>query len=95
MSDKKWTITEKRVEQWETEYTVKELGITGSEREGLIQVLATEVETVRSERDELIRRLQRINAEVFASGVHLGSTKYFRVRGFCTEPLKSKREVTK
>lgn len=44
---KKWTITEKRVEQWETEYTVKELGITGSEQSGLIQALATEVDTLR------------------------------------------------
>lgn len=36
---KVFTIKENRVEQWETEYTVVELKITGSEQEGLIQAL--------------------------------------------------------
>jgi hypothetical protein len=45
---KKFTITENRVEQWETEYGVKELGIYGSEQSGLIQALAEEVWKLRT-----------------------------------------------
>jgi hypothetical protein len=44
---KVFIISENRVEQWETEYGIKELGIYGTEREGLIQALANEVWRLR------------------------------------------------
>lgn len=45
---KKFTVTENRVEQWETEYGIKELGIYGAEKSGLIQALAEEVWKLRT-----------------------------------------------
>ena len=45
---KKFTITENRVEQWETRYGVKELSIYGSELSGLVQALAEEVWKLRT-----------------------------------------------
>lgn len=45
----KWTIVENRVEQWETEYTVKELGISGIGMKRLTYALADEVESLREE----------------------------------------------
>lgn len=43
----KWTIVENRVEQWETEYTVRELNISGTELEGLVYALADKVESLQ------------------------------------------------
>lgn len=46
-SNQKWTITSNRVEQRETEYTVKELGITGVEMDGLVFALADRVKLLQ------------------------------------------------
>ena len=43
-----FTVTELRVEQWETEYTVKELGISGTEQSGLIQELSSKLWDARA-----------------------------------------------
>jgi len=51
---KNFEITEDRVEQWETEYSIKELGIRGTELEGLIQKLANEVYILRNGIDQYI-----------------------------------------
>ena len=45
---KKFTILEDRVEQWQTDFTIKELGITGDGAYGLIQALAEEVWKLRT-----------------------------------------------
>ena len=48
-----FTIVEVRVEQWLTEYSIKELGITGIGYEGLIENLAIEVWTLRNKTKSL------------------------------------------
>jgi hypothetical protein len=40
-------VTEDRVEQWKTVYSIPALGISGSERSGLINNLANEVYRLR------------------------------------------------
>ena len=58
MMKDKWTIKETRVEQWETAYTVVELKITGTEKNGLIQKLCDEVSNGRAELAKVNARLE-------------------------------------
>ena len=46
-------VKETRVEQWETEYGIPELGIYGTELGGLIQALANEVADLRKKNSSL------------------------------------------
>ena len=46
---KNFEVTENRIEQWETEFGIPELGIYGSGQKGLIQKLANEVYRLREE----------------------------------------------
>jgi hypothetical protein len=72
---KEFTITENQVEQWETEYTVKELKITGSEHYGLIQNLCKEIWKLKYSNQEFLKK-KVIN--VFANGCLESSIKALR-----------------
>jgi hypothetical protein len=78
---KVFTITEDRVEQWETEYTVEELKITGSELHGLIQKLSNEVWNLRAENATLRASLSEM-MDIVKIGIANDAQRWLLDNGF-------------